>query len=142
MKTPAYVLFATLAVLACEAPKSGPLLVVRMDSTAYARDSTGNANAGFTISNLGTAPAFIQRCCDHVALLVDTAGSGHWGQFGGGTACLAICSMTVQVVQPGDSTRGSFAWDRPATYRVRVLYGSTQGEPAGLQAPGAAFTIR
>ncbi len=142
MRTPSYILFAMLAVLGCEAPEPGPQILVRMDSTAYRRDSTGNANAGFTISSLGTAPAFIQRCCDHVVLLVDTLGSGHWWGYLGGTACIAICSMTVEAVQPGDSTRGSFSWDRPATYRVRILYGITQGQPVALQRPGPAFTIR
>ncbi len=142
MRTPACVFFATLAVLACEGPEPGPQLVIRMDSTAYGPDPSGNANVGFTIGNLGTAPAFIQRCCDHVVLLIDTLGAGHWGPYLGGTACPAICSITVETIQPGDSTRGSFSWDRPATYRVRILYGSTQSQPAALQRPGAAFTIR
>jgi hypothetical protein len=133
---------AALAVLACEAPKPGPQLSVRMDSTVYVRDTSGMAHANFTIVNAGNVPVRLQRCCDRLTLVVDTGGPGRWVAYVGGAACLAICPIVLQVLQPGDSSRGSFAWDLPATYRVRVIYGLEQGDLNALQSAGAAFAIR
>ena len=91
MRTPTIPVLAALAVLACEAPKPGPQLSVRMDSTVYVRDTSGTAHANFTIVNAGNVPVRLQRCCDRLALVVDTGWPGRWVEYVGGTACLALC---------------------------------------------------
>jgi hypothetical protein len=111
-----------------------------MDSTAYSRDTTGNAHASFTVTNVGSAPAFTVGC-PPPDYATDIWASGQWKEYTGGPACEET-PVTDQVLQPGQSSRGSFAWDFPATYRIRVSYGSDQAEPYGLESAGGPFAIR
>ena len=138
MRTPCYVAFATLLVCGCEAPT--PQLSVRMDSTAYNRDSDGLAHASFTVTNVGSAPA-VTTGCPPPAFATDTGSPGRWSAYTGDQACENVL-VTVQVLQPGQSVRGSFSWDWPATYRIRVYYSRDQADPGALQSAGGAFAIR
>ena len=140
MRTPSYASLAALLVVGCEAPKPSPLLLVRMDSAAYTRDSLRMAHAGFTVTNAGSAPAIIQGC-PPPDFAVDTGATGRWVEYSSGRACLDL-PISYQVVEPGDSARGQFSWDWPATYRIRVYYGRVEAPSDALQSAGGPFSIR
>ena len=140
MRTPISIPFVALVMLGCEAPKAGPLLFVRMDSTAYTRDSTGIARANFTVTNQGSAAAVYQGC-PKPPFAVDSGAPGTWREYGI-NGCQGVVLLLWHALQPGESYRDTFAWDSPATYRIRVSYGPDESHPYASQAVGAGFTFR
>jgi hypothetical protein len=141
MRSRTFGALAALTVLACQDPR-GPSLALQMDSTVYGRDSTGRSHAGFTVTNFGTTPAYLQGCPKPSTIVVDTRHAGGWREFVSTEACLAIFSPASQVLQPGQSYTDSFPWDWPATYRIRLFYGPSPGNAYAMQTVGAPFMVR
>jgi hypothetical protein len=112
-----------------------------MDSTLYTRAASGNANATFTVTNVGDAPAYLEGCARPITIIVYKATAGRWGEFVTTMRCQDPIAASL-VLQPGESYRDGFAWDLPATYRLHVLYGTLPGGAYALHAPGAPFELR
>ena len=137
MRTPIFFAFAVLTAIGCQDPH-GPMLVVQMDSAVYARDTTGRANAGFTVTNMGDTPAVYQGC-PKPPFAVDSGAPGKWRGYSF-NGCQGVVVVIWLALRPGESYRDTFAWDLAATYRIRVRYGPDQTHYH--ETVGAAFTFR
>ena len=137
-----YALPLLAALAACHEANTHEL-AVRMDSTAYGRDTAGVAHAGFVLVNTGTAPVYLQGCADPVAFDVEGFGSGHWSVVGAnGTRCIASIAPATQAIYGGGSARGAWAADSAGWYRLAVYFGPTPEDAFAYQVTGPAFQIR
>ena len=118
-------------------------LAVEMDSTAYARDSSGNARATFAVHNTGDQDVYFVGCSSPISTSVERRTDGTWSQYlQANVVCPANIVPATLVLHPRERYRDVFGWDAPGVYRLRVLYGLTRNDTYSQDALGAAFEFR
>ncbi len=139
-----HLLSICLLLTGCDllSPKSD--LSVAMDSSVYHRAPSGQATVLFTVRNTGIRPLYFAGCgSSPITAHVDAATGGQWQPvFDSGTYCLQDALSLPIALLPGATHRDSLTWDIPATYRLRVVYGTTADNAFSREAPGVEFTIR
>jgi len=112
---------AVLMLGACSA-LSGPANVVEVNVAAATFERVGIpavATVPFSVTNRGSASAFVARCDNRVMAAVDRWNGQNWVQYSG-DACPAIYTTAALEITPGASAAGSQFVLEPGKYRLRV----------------------
>lgn len=114
-------LLAVALVGACSS-SSGPADVIEVDVPGERFQRIGSpaiATVPFSISNRGSASAFVAQCGTRVMAAVDRWNGQTWTQ-DSGDACLAVYMSTPLELPPGASAAAARSVLQPGRYRLRI----------------------
>ena len=123
---------AAVAMLGACSTLSGPANVVEVSVGAATFERIGTpaiATVPFSVTNRGSAAAFVARCDSRVMAAVDRWNGQSWVQYSG-DACPAIYTTAALEIIPGASAAGSQSVLEPGKYRLRV--GTVDASNSGL----------
>ena len=123
---------AGIALLGACAAISGPTKFVEVNVAAATFERVGIpavATVPFSVTNRGSASAFVARCDTRVMAAVDRWNGQSWAEYSG-DVCPAIYTTAPLEIAPGASASASRSVVEPGKYRLRV--GTADAATAGL----------
>jgi len=98
------------------------------------------ATVPYTVSNRGSAAAYVAACGQYPSPGTDRLVGGSWEAYFG-SGCKGTVDMSPILLAPGQTVSGIWAYDGAGTYRLRVYYGVDVKYPAAASVVGPAFTL-
>ena len=112
---------AIVVLGACSSP-NGPTNVVEVNVAGGTFERVGTpaiAMVPFSVTNRGSASAFVARCDSRVMAAVDRWNGQSWVEYSG-DACPTIYAMAALELAPGASAVASRSVLEPGKYRLRI----------------------